>query len=104
MNALHAAVARTTAFRRPLEMLMYLIGSSALIGQSFQQVVDRNVTRADVQALVDLIVEGTCSAKASEIDASYMVRAFAEMWSPNTRLQYPKVRGVRVFSDHILSL
>lgn len=88
----HTEVARTTAFRRPLDLLRYLLGSRKLIGKSFQEVVDRSVARPEVQALVDMITEGTCSAAPREIDASYMVRAFAEMWSPRTRLQYPKVR------------
>ena len=84
-------MARTTALRRPLELLRYLLGARKLIGKSFQEIVDRSVTRPEVQALVAMITEGTCSAAPREIDASYMVRAFAEMWSPQTQLQYPKV-------------
>ena len=88
----HADVGRTVAMRRPLEFLRYMFGSRSLIGKTFENVVDRVVTRPDVQALVAMITEGTCSAGPGEVDASYMVRAMAEMWSPGTQLQYPKVR------------
>ena len=78
--------------RRPLEFLRYMFGSRSLIGKTFENVVDRVVTRPDVRALVAMITEGTCSAGPGEVDAAYMVRAMAEMWSPGTQLQYPKVR------------
>jgi hypothetical protein len=86
-----SAVGRTVVMHRPWEFLRYALGSRALIGKTFAHVVNAAVTRPDVRALVDLITEGTCSAGAGEVDAAYMVRAIAEMWSPGTQLQYPKV-------------
>ena len=87
-----AGVGLTAAARRPLQFLHYLVGSLLRGGASFGDVLDAHVSSADVKALVDLVTMGTCSVPAKDIDASYMTRAFVEMWSPATQLQYPKAR------------
>jgi hypothetical protein len=85
-------VGLTVVFRRPLKFLRYFLGASTTSNQTFGDIVDRTVTHPAVRELIAMVTEGTCSAAPSEIDAAYMLRAFHEMWSPNTVLQYPAVR------------
>lgn len=63
--------------------------------------MDEHVTHPDVRDLITMITEGTTSAAPSEIDATYMLRAFHEMWSQRTVLQYPAVRHCIAPSRHV---
>lgn len=85
----------TAAARRPLDFLRFLVGGAAIHGKSFEDIVNEaGVSSPAVRRLIDLVTMGTCSVPPSDIDATYMVRAFNEMWSPSTLLQYPRVRSL----------
>jgi hypothetical protein len=97
----HAGVGRTVVLRNPLAFFKYLWGSATSSGRTFESIVNGVVSDPEVRSLINMITEGTCSAAPAEIDASYMIRAFDEMWSPKTQLQYPKVFSVRLNSTSL---
>ena len=82
----------TAAARRPLPFLRYLLGTLTGPNGTFGDILNTKVTNQDIKDLVELITMGTCSVPPEDIDSTYMIRAFSEMWSPSTKLQYPKVR------------
>lgn len=87
----------TAVFRRPMQFIKYMFGSSGTSSKTFGNIMDEHVTHPDVRKLITMITEGTTSAAPAEIDATYMLRAFHEMWSQNTVLQYPAVCYLPVF-------
>eukprot|EP00775_Hariotina_reticulata_P013799 gene13799-13920_t len=82
-------VALTAALRRPFQFMQYVCAKPALLQD-----------------------QGTCGAPAAALPATYMVRAFAEMYQPGTQLQWPcggpqaiadaLVRGLRKFGGKLL--
>jgi hypothetical protein len=87
-----AGVGLTVVLRRPMQFIKYMYGSSGASSKTFGDIMDEHVTDSNVRQLITMITEGTTSAAPAEIDATYMLRAFHEMWSQNTVLQYPAVR------------
>lgn len=81
----------TVVFRRPIQFISYMYGNSGTSSKTFGDIMDEHVTHTDVRQLITMITEGTTSAAPAEIDATYMLRAFHEMWSQQTTLQYPAV-------------
>lgn len=89
-------------FRRPVQFMQYLFGSSGTSSKSFGDIMDEHVTDPNVRELITMITEGTTSAAPAEMDATYMLRAFHEMWSQNTVLQYPAVCSKLLISSLLM--
>lgn len=79
-----AAVALTTAARRPGRFLSFLAARlpSLAANTSFGALVDGVVSNPGLRAFVDVLCVGTSGAPAADISAEYMVRAVAEMYAP----------------------
>lgn len=84
-----AGIALTTMIRSPLNFTKYLFESSNLYSIPFSTIVDRIVHDKNLKIFINTLCKGTFGLPTNEISASYMIRAFNQLYQKDSKYEYP---------------